>query len=364
MDRLNTSRTTLRRVLQRHDVPLREPKKGRRPVSVTLAEGEAIAKAYSAGLSQEQLAARVPCSTTRIARILKSQGIDRRTSLEAHARRYELNHDAFAHVTPESAYWMAFAMADGCIVRGNTLQISLHTDNGVHLKRLCRFVGCPERPLSRSRGMSVLRLHSKRLVADLVRRGIVARKSWGTSASDELNDEPSFWLGMIDGDGSIIFTRAPAVVLCGCLGLMVQYQAFLEERVLDGRRPAIVRRNTDGLRFVSVEGRSAQRLLELLYDSSPVALDRKRRLAERALAYECDRPRRRVFSRDAHVAWREMRRAWWGTAEPRAGHSSRLPALLGETLLPALGFTEIERWKPYALLAEGIWPEQHSGPHC
>ena len=339
------SQTQLYRILRRRGVQLRAPSKGRRRRQLSVEDERAIAVSYSRGTSKEALARDYSCSTSRVRRILRDGDIAHRSPIEAHPRRHAVRHDAFAELTPESAYWTGLAMADGCIARERTLQITLHVKDIEHLSCLYEFVGCPGRPVAQRDNMAIASVHSKRLVADLIRHGVVPRKSWGTRASEAMAAAPSFWLGMIDGDGSIFFSRAPLVSLCGSRPLMEQYQAFLAATVLDGRRQAVHVRRPDGLCSVVVEGRTAQRLLRRLYDASPTSLPRKRVIAERILAWENSRPRERVFSTDRSAEWSEKRQAWAGASSLRKHHASHFRAL-SSALLGKRGFSDLVGWKP------------------
>jgi hypothetical protein len=189
----------------------------------------------------------------------------------------------------------------------------------------------------------VSRVYSRRLVHDLRAWGIVERKSFvGLSIHPKLAAFPSFWLGVIDGDGSIFQTRRATVVLWGHPQLIAQYREFLAATVLAGRRQAI-RTRADGLAGLTLDGRSAITLLRLLYRSSPVSLERKRVVAERLLADARDVA---LLARDERQAFRHRRLIWQGTTEPRKHHVAPLREFARAVLASREGFTELVPWKP------------------
>jgi Mor family transcriptional regulator len=345
IERSGVSQTHLYRILRHRGVKLRAPMEGRHLTRLSAVQERAIADEYQAGAAKDALAVKYACSSSRIRRILRDARVRTRTPLEAHSRRHCVNHQAFSTITPEAAYWAGLAMADGCVSRGRDLQVSLHIQDAEHLAQLYAFVGCPDRLVARRNNMAIATIHSKRLVADLVALGIVPRKSWGARACAELAREPAFWLGMIDGDGSIFFSRAPTVSLCGSRPLMEQYSDFLAATILDGRRQRVQVRQPDGLCSVVVEGRTAQKLVALLYGASPVSLKRKRLIGERVMAWENSRPRTRVFSPSGGTGWLEKRKAWTGDELSREHHAANYrdtaAALLGKR-----GFFDLKAWKP------------------
>lgn len=272
-------------------------------------------------------------------------GVERHPLYRLHTRRYPINHDAFACLEPESAYWIGFVMADGCIASTNTVQVTSHVRDLEHLRRFVAFAGSPNRPIRLRDGLAIAALYSPKLVDDLAAHGVLARKSKGAQASEELAAMPAFWLGVIDGDGTIGDSRAPYISLCGSRPLIKQYQRFLAVEVFDGRNQRVFERN-DGLCFVTVEGDSARRLAQLLYSESPICLPRKADKANVILRYRSwhtDKSFAQSKSRELRL---QKRRLWLGTDKPRAIHVARLRKLIETRLLPQHGFESPSRWRP------------------
>jgi transposase-like protein len=328
-------------VLQAHGVSRR-----RGPSQRSERLGPEVVDQYKAGASQTELAGRFGFSLSTISRILDRSGVDRRSLYESHARKYAVNHKAFSDLTSESAYWAGFLMADGCVYGRARVQLTSHVRDEAHLKRFLRFVGSPSRPLIRRDAMATALVNSAEIVNDLGRQGVVPRKSYGARASEEIARIPSFWLGMIDGDGTIGAVRAPYISLCGSRPLLEQYTLFLADAVLDGHRQRITRRRPDGLCFVVVEGESARRLAELLYSSSPVCLPRKAKSARVVLAYRSQRTVDPHFSKDERRLWRQKRALWQGNAPPRGEHVAKWRSFVVSDVLDRHRISDARPWKP------------------
>jgi hypothetical protein len=238
-------------------------------------------------------------------------------------------------------------MADGCIVSNNTVQLTSHVRDLEHLRRFVAFAGSPDRPIRVRNNLAIATLYSPKVVKDLATHGVVARKSQGALASRDVAKLPSFWLGVIDGDGTIGTSRAPYISLCGSRPLMEQYRRFLASKILDGRRQNLFER-TDGLCFVTVEGDSARRLAEVLYSESRICLPRKAEKAAAALRYRSWVGDSSFAPSNSRALRVQKRRLWLGTDEPRSTHVARIRDLVELQLLPRHGFEAPKRWRPSA----------------
>ena len=119
--------------------------------------------------------------------------------------KYYTNHDYFEHLTEESAYWLGFIYADGCVrpeLNMMVLQISIKDED--HLKLFHSKIGGslkynPSRP-----DAVTLNVVSKKLIKDLISYGCGAAKSL-TVDFPNLPEEvvPHFIRGYLDGDGCI-----------------------------------------------------------------------------------------------------------------------------------------------------------------
>src|SRR3954451_2870481 len=144
-------------------------------------------------------AQRVHISTVRA--ILRRRG---RADLIRPISEHPPNPDAFRRVTPTSAYWVGFLMADGSRGKDQTIRLKLRLSDRGHLEQFTGFLGCPQRRLFEGgdgRGNRTIGVHlrSAALSEDLERWGIVRRKSLdGCRAHPALECSGAFWRGVLD----------------------------------------------------------------------------------------------------------------------------------------------------------------------
>jgi hypothetical protein len=246
---------------------------------------------YTAGTSTFDIATRVGVDPTAVQKVLKSRGVTLRSNAEAH-RRYSLNERFFDNITPESAYWIGFLMADGNVhLDGGTPKVSLRlaaADRGhveklraalssTHPIRICR--PCRSKKGSLSGPSCDWAVRSSHLAASLSCYGVVPRKSATAQVAAELAFNRDFWRGVVDGDGSLGVYRSrrnhyPTVQAVGSELLMAQFVAFITAQVGLAVRSYRDRRSAH-LAGVSLCGAPAVKLIRVLYDGCTIALDRK-----------------------------------------------------------------------------------------
>lgn len=271
-------------------------KGGMRP-AFTATEGRAIAKRYRAGEHAYEIATSLRRSVGAVYNSLRQTGTHRRAKTES-MRRLALNEGAFDVITEESAYWIGFLMADGCIVDGKDrgLSVCLAQKDRSHLERLRAFLRAGHTISSyRRKRPSVLhgrcivdseqvllRVNSRRIVTALERYGLTPRKT-RTASVRSLGDNRHFWRGVIDGDGTIGNNPAkPRVQLVGSEALVKQFLRFVYG-CCDSRARA---RPVGSIWQTAIGGRHcATRLCEELYQGAAVSLARKQARVEAVLEY-------------------------------------------------------------------------------
>ena len=198
--------------------------------------------------------------------------------------------------TPEKAYWFGFLNADGTIVGVNpgnlALQCSLARKDRAHLIKLRTFLGI-EREIWDYEAVTiggVLRPYSRLIcqerpvVMDLVRQGILpnktgAEKPWADGPEHLL---PHYWRGMIDGDGSVP-GKGFNIALAGSYAVIDAFIDWARQMCGTGINPTQDKRSPDHWRAIMGGRASILTLLDVLYVDAPVALDRKKALADIAL---------------------------------------------------------------------------------
>lgn len=200
-------------------------------------------------------------------------------------RRTTVNDDVFEKITPESAYWIGFLMADGYVCDGKTknsaktVGVSLGSKDVAHLEKLKKFWGTNKKlvaqtcnhPNGKSYHTIQLRITSDKICSALKQYGVVPRKSHIAKVFF-LEQNRDFWRGVIDRDGSIMRTNNwISLRLCGSLDLTNQFAAYISSFI---RRAAKVA-PTGNIYRVTVHGENALRVLGVLYRNATTSLDRK-----------------------------------------------------------------------------------------
>lgn len=201
-------------------------------------------------------------------------------------RKCGLNENAFGAITEDSAYWLGFLTADGCITRNKRfpnsqplLKVNLGLEDLGQLQKLRTFLAF-EGKITICAKYCCMAVSSRRIVEDLERYGVVARKSRRTVAHSLLECNRNFWRGVIDGDGGIYIKAAnnyPAVYLAGSDQLLRQFASYVLSAGLTKHLPAV--RLCSSIRQLAVAGKQAVNIIEHLYHDNHIALDRKQALA-------------------------------------------------------------------------------------
>lgn len=208
------------------------------------------------------------------------------------AKRFPVNDAAFSTITPESAYWLGLLMADGCVTLPRQVRLTLDQKDVYQLHRFYKFVGANQHKIHPNGTCNQCSFTSEQIVHDLIGYGIIPLKSTtDTAAHPSLAQHPSFWLGVMDGDGSIGHYRqykngsiVPCVRFSGNKSLMEQASTFIYDRI---QRKAKPRQNKqcDHLWEISLRCHSAQKLLTILYENEVPWLNRKKEIADKALTW-------------------------------------------------------------------------------
>lgn len=195
--------------------------------------------------------------------------------------KYSHNPDAFKETTDESAYWIGFLMADGCIseAKGSQTRVRLvlKKEDIDHLQKFKEFVKSDKPIYEYDHNKSVeFSLNSSKMVKDLIHWGVTPRKSLTAKAHPDLEMNPHFWRGIIDGDGCIHTNKKgyKALILIGSEFICKQ---FIEWASTVHTTKASVRATKGSAFQVTVP---AQYYLEELYGNSPhYYLKRKKEVA-------------------------------------------------------------------------------------
>ncbi len=263
---------------------------------------------YADGRSQSRIARDLGLNRGTVRDRLRRLGVP--PDIRFQRARKPLNHAAFAEVTPESAYWAGFLMADGCVHRPQQGQARIGVDLAVrdrdHLEKLRIFLGSGRTISMVHQGPRTVRgrflagttaalftVCSNSIADDLARFGIVPNKTHRERVVG-LEVDRDFWRGCVDGDGSIHYSRSgryvyPQLDLVGSRSLLEQFAAYIHTLVpkYEGHPGAF--RHSPSTFIVGTSGRTTVAVVRALYSGAVVALDRKRTLAEGVLRWATGR---------------------------------------------------------------------------
>ncbi len=258
-----------------------------------------IIEKYTSGISSADLALEHGVNDWAILKFLNSKGVKSRDA--ALARRvYPLDETAFHQINEESAYWIGFLMADGC-VRGNRIEIGLQLRDIEHLEKFREFIKSPGRPIKEFVALGFkqesqcakIEFKSQIVAEQLYKYGVTERKTHSAKAQNGIDEEPAFWRGFIDGDGSIGTNSSspycPPVISLGSASmcLLEQFAGFCANEI--DFAPRIIQRKSkpgeSDFWEVRLGGEHARTLLQVIYSNPSIYLDRKKARADIGLSY-------------------------------------------------------------------------------
>lgn len=156
--------------------------------------------------------------------------------------RVPFREDAFAVLNDECAYWLGYLITDGCVHHdvhmGRTPTLTLRQSRAHRevCEQLRAFLQC-ELPVrdyecvtfGKNRLFSSFTVSSQRVFDDLARWGIHPAKTGRVEAAAELQDNPQFWRGVIEGDGSVWADKI--AMNSSSARLAAQFRRFVRRRV-------------------------------------------------------------------------------------------------------------------------------------
>lgn len=236
---------------------------------------------YEGGKSTTKLAKEFNVEDATISSLLHKH-IKLRTRGDSN-RKYTLNYDAFAEMTPESSYWAGFLMADGNISykanNHDVLFVELAIIDYEHLEKFRTFLGTDKEIYTRKRisygkerEFCRLEISCKKILDDLNKNfGLTPNKSFTAKTTDQMILNRDFWRGMIEGDGWLCKKKLFTIGLIGALPIMQQYQKFLQHHF--NKEFKIFPKET--IYCVVTHDNTSKKLAKILYENTSLYLTRK-----------------------------------------------------------------------------------------
>ena len=236
---------------------------------------EEVCVKYKQGISCPNISKIYNVDPHSIWGLLKRRDVPMRSQQEAQ-RKHFFNEQSFDIITEESAYWIGFLMADGCIITHNTtpeVSLCLHNKDKEHLYKFRSFLESTHSITQVNKDVVKFSIKSKKLADSLMQYGIIPRKSHIAKVSNDLILNKSFWRGVIDGDGSIGEYKSGIMLrLYGSISLLEQFLVFIKTH-----EPScnVTVRPHKTIYIISLNGKYAINMIGLLYNECSIALSRK-----------------------------------------------------------------------------------------
>jgi hypothetical protein len=268
------------------------PPKSKRRSPIPDTHKDDLARRYQAGESMKSLSEEFSHNIGSI----KEWLIERRVHIRDMAtikRTCTLRQNAFDVITEESAYWIGFLMADGCVAKPRktfVVYLSLKERDSEHIKKFRDFLGSSHKLSfqANNRGFSAkgdssmarIAVTSDRLAASLARYGVVPKKS-RTAKVIGLATNKHFWRGVVDGDGCLGTAKgSPVLELVGSQSIVNQFKEFVLLHCPNYEGTSRLSRSAWCLRLSTS---SAMKMIEILYADCSIALERKMKIARHFL---------------------------------------------------------------------------------
>lgn len=193
-------------------------------------------------------------------------------------RKYIDEHVFDEFSNPESAYWIGFILADGCILNLNDkpmLSVALSVRDKEHLQKLKTFLKS-EHKIQCTTNTCRLRVYAPILCQTLSKYGIDSRKSTRESVPESLKHNRNFWRGVVDGDGWVTYYKNGwgEIGICGSKSVCAGFLSYVQTI---GFTNATVRKHKEANCYkICVRGYTGSEIICHLYEDSTIYLNRKK----------------------------------------------------------------------------------------
>jgi hypothetical protein len=249
------------------------------PIEIDLMpQKDLIVSLYKEGLSADKISRIIGVSNTTIYKFLKVHNVPIRSLAEAN-RKYSLDDDYFKNLNHESAYWLGFLAADGCVY-GNKIILELARKDYEHLLKFKKALKS-ENPLSKvikddKYESYRISLSSKTMVDDLNTLGVTERKSSTLTAPEIGALLSSYYLGYFDGNGYMGSVKPGENVIYRCMVISsIPFSQQFGNWLTTNIRCRYFYQKRKDMQTTIMSTRGSVQFLTHCYSLSPVRLERK-----------------------------------------------------------------------------------------
>jgi hypothetical protein len=235
---------------------------------------------YGEGLSSLKIAKKYCVSKPTVLKILHKNNV----IIRYRHKKYFINENVFNIISEESAYWIGFIMADGCVYcksrNSKILEIGLQKGDCEHLFLFKKFINSKHK-ISFYKNRCRISINSKKIVEKLNEFGVVPNKSY-CAKINKLQYNKHFWRGMIDGDGCIYIGKCIYIQLCGTKDICEQFLEYCK-MIICGIKSRVRKIKNANCYVVQINCNKAREIIRHLYRNSYISLKRKKMLADIAI---------------------------------------------------------------------------------
>ena len=216
--------------------------------------------------------------------IIKEKGYEFK---ELRRNKYEINSTFFDYIeTEETAYWLGFFLADGCIKKNNQIQLALSYNDYNHVLKFKTALNSQHEIVKESNSnlkktsvAAVLRFHDIHMKESLNKLGIENNKTCKEIPYKDISNEliRHYIRGIVDGDGWFSYTKSSNSYEFG-IGMGYDVLEWIEKQIheiLNIKHKEIKPYKSDNFYRLRYFGKDARKILIWLYEDSTVYLDRK-----------------------------------------------------------------------------------------
>jgi len=227
------------------------------------------------GMTIKNMAKECDCSTDTIKKKLKQHCIKLK-------KEYKVDNDYFKKWSCDMAYLVGMIMADGC-VRDKRKELTLVSIDEELIEFFQKQLKSNYKSYKNKFGCGFVSVYSKDIVIDLMKLGIVPRKSKiiSLSAIPSKQIDIYFWdilRGIVDGDGCILKPNKRTIRFNICSGSKLFLEQIREILMIKTNCPKykIVSKKESNSFYVNFNGRYAYQCFDEMYNNDKFALQRKK----------------------------------------------------------------------------------------